>query len=257
METSLIISIFSAVIALVSVLLSGFSLYINTADRRLKDNPFFIFNSTTFESKFQNDIFVNSILYNFITASTDEEQLSVIREKSVHDFRRKMNIANEKTYLKLYNAGGIGKKLTVKTSFKVPVNQLEQKKTYKHGYWDVLFEEEKNKPGQYSLTTSHRKNGSMFRMDFNSEETFKTPYKGITSDGYLDVSIPKEFILFSNLHFAEIVDELPKLEISIQGKNVYNKDFNDTILLVIDRYKISDGTKGRFLKIGIRGINKE
>lgn len=255
MATSTIIAIASTSIAVFSVLVSLWSVRINTTDRRLKANPFFIIESKTFNSNYPLGKSINQIAYNFIKASNDEERLNELKKESFKNYRKEVHMSiTDKTYMKLYNAGGIGKNLKIEAHVVVPEHQLEKGKRYINN-WEIEFEgENENEFGDYSIFTTHKNNEDMRRIYFYSDVIVESKYKGINTDGYLKIWIPNEFILFTNLYIANLVDEPPYIKFIIKGENIYNTEFTDELTMIVERYKTIDSDSRHEISVDISGI---
>lgn len=247
MQASLIISIVSIVIAIVSIV-------ITTTDRRLKENPFFIFESQSYISKFSSDVNHNSISYNFIKVSTEKEQLEEIKKNSIHKYHREIHLSEmDSTYLKILNVGGIGKEIKITTTCQLPDINMREDLSDNKGV-KVKFEEPTNiKPEKHSVMTYLNGSVAGQRVFFELNPILISDNKGINTNGYLSVKIPDEFILFTNLFLENILFEPPKLNFCIEGKNVYNKKFKDNLTLVVERYNYSFSSDFTEIQIDIVG----
>lgn len=255
MEMSTIFAIVSAFFALISILVSWRSYYINTTDRRIKENPFFIVELKSFTSNYPIGKGINQLAYNFIKASNDKKRLDELKKESFSKYKKDVHLSiTDKTYMKLYNAGGIGKNLKIEAHVVVPEHQLE-KGEYNIKDWKVEFEgENEDELGDYSIFITHKNKEDMRRLYFNSHIVVESNSKGVNSDGYLKVWVPNEFILFTNLFIAKLVDDPPYIKFNIEGENIYGAKFRDELTLIIERYKTVDSSNDYMISVDISGV---
>lgn len=251
MSITIWLTVASVGIATLSLGMSFYNTTVNKSYSHLKEDPFFVLIGKDYESNYSFEDNINPYTYNFIYAHENCEQLIKLEDEQ---YRKELSITKNKVYIELENCGGTGKDLTVITEVLMP-ESLKSMNQWSSSFFshEWINRTVKFDDGEYGTFTEKEGESENFgtRFDYSEGVRFTKKYKGIPSGGKLKIKLPKEFIFFSNMYYLNIIEELPTVKVTIRGTNTLNKEFEDSMQIMLDTLDERFDTDKRYLKVSL------